>query len=254
MRRYFISQHPTFGTYANPIKWKIEESPYFFWWLALTLNKDYLALCRNPSAKRFSKAMKSAHKDFGDVRYEGDRHLAFTKWWTEKLPNGETRGAYLFAEPLTETKVEIVRDLAVAEQLLADKRELLIRVPKELKRRHIDSSLNRIFKKEIEFEKGRQTRNPNRSKARYRLSKPISIANLQKAFSLYLLITQAKSDGRRITNAQLAEQVGITVKQRNTQDEVWDSAYIRRVTSVAVSRKKQTAKVAIYNAALGTFP
>jgi len=26
MRRYFISQYPTFGSYANPTKWKIEQS------------------------------------------------------------------------------------------------------------------------------------------------------------------------------------------------------------------------------------
>lgn len=254
MRRYFISQHPTFGSYTKPMKWKIEESPYFFWWLALTLNNDYLSLCKNPSAKRFSKTMRKVHKDFGDVRYEGDRHLAFTKWWTEKMPNGEMRGVYLFAEPLLETKVEIVRDLAVAEQLLVDERELLIRVPKEMKRTHIDRSLDRIFKKEIEFEKGRQTRNPKRSKARYKLSKPISITNFQKAFSLYLLIAQAKSSGRKVTNAQLADEVGIFVKQRNTQEEVWDSAYIRKVTSVAISRKKKTAELAICNAAAGTFP
>jgi hypothetical protein len=106
MRRYFISQYPTFGSYANPTKWKIEQSPYFYWWLALTLNGDYVALCGNPSANRFKtkKKLLKVYEDFGDVRYEGDRYVAFAKWWNAKLANGETKGAYLFAEPLTEMK------------------------------------------------------------------------------------------------------------------------------------------------------
>ena len=113
MRRYFISQYPTFGSYANPTKWKIEQSPYFYWWLALTLNGDYVALCGNPSANRFKtkKKLLKVYEDFGDVRYEGDRYVAFAKWWNAKLANGETKGAYLFAEPLTEMKVELVEDI-----------------------------------------------------------------------------------------------------------------------------------------------
>ena len=39
MRRYFITQHPTFGSYAKPIRSKIETSPYFYWWLALKAHK-----------------------------------------------------------------------------------------------------------------------------------------------------------------------------------------------------------------------
>ena len=82
MRRFFLTQHPTFGSYANPIKNRIEKSPYFYWWLALTLNDDYVELCNNPSSKRFktNELIQKTYKDFGDVRYEGDKHLAFTKW------------------------------------------------------------------------------------------------------------------------------------------------------------------------------
>jgi hypothetical protein len=89
---------------------------------------------------------------------------------------------------LTEMKLELVEDVATAERLIADDDELLIRVSKGMKRTHIDKTLNRIFKKHIEFEKGRQTRNPNRSNARYSLSKPIAIESLQTAFALYDLI------------------------------------------------------------------
>ena len=43
-------------------------------------------------------------------------------------------------------------------------------------------------KKHIEFERGRKTRNPNRSNARYSLSKPMAIDSHQIAFALYDLI------------------------------------------------------------------
>lgn len=193
------------------------------------------------------------YEDFGDVRYEGDRYVAFAKWWNAKLANGETKGAYLFAEPLTEMKVELVEDVATAERLIADEDELLIRVSKGMKRTHIDKTLNRIFKNHIQFEKGRQTRNPNRSNARYSLSKLIAIDSLQTAFGLYDLIEQAEANGEEVTNYALAKQVGIEVGQRSTE-EMWDIAYKRRVVSVAVSRKKKVAVDAIKSVVNGVFP
>jgi hypothetical protein len=112
---------------------------------------------------------------------------------------------------------------------------------------------NRLFKKHIEFEKGRQTRNPNRSNARYSLSKPIAIDSLQIAFALYYLIEKAETEGTKVNNYALAKQVGIEVEQRNTEEE-WDVAYKRRVVSVAVSRKKKVAVDAISNVVKGVFP
>ena len=193
------------------------------------------------------------YEDFGDVRYEGDRYVAFAKWWNAKLANGETKGAYLFAEPLTEMKVELVEDVATAKRLIADEDELLIRVSKGMKRTHIDKTLNRIFKKHIEFEKGRQTRNPNRSNARYSLSKPISIKSLEKSFTILDWIDKAEASGKKVNNYELAKVVGIEVEQRNTEEE-WDAAYKRRVVSVAVSRKKKVAVDAIKSVVNGVFP
>ena len=82
---------------------------------------------------------------------------------------------YLFSELLTETKVALVDDVATAELLITDEDELLKRISNGMKRTHIDKTLNHIFKKHIEFENGRQTCNPNRSNARYSLSKLIAI-------------------------------------------------------------------------------
>jgi len=65
--------------------------------LALTLNDEYLALCENPSASRFKtkKKLLKVYEDFGDVRYEGDRYVAFAKWWNAKLADVETSQSLL---------------------------------------------------------------------------------------------------------------------------------------------------------------
>ena len=112
---------------------------------------------------------------------------------------------------------------------------------------------NRLFKKHIEVEKGRQTRNPNRSNARYSLSKPIAINSLQTAFALYDLIKKAETEGTKVNNYTLAKQVGIAVELRNTEEER-DIANQRRLVSVAVSRKKKVAVDAISNVVKGVFP
>ncbi|PAR56894.1 hypothetical protein CGT93_01150 [Vibrio metoecus] len=94
-------------------------------------------------------------------------------------------------------------------------------------------------------EKGRQTRNPNRSNARYSLSKPIAIDSLETEFALFDLIEQTETNGEKVNNYALVKQVGIEVDQRNTEEE-WDVAYKRRVVSVAADAIKSVIK--------GVFP
>jgi len=255
MRRYFITQHPTFGSYANPIKSKIETSPYFFWWLALTLNDEYVSFCKSVSVKQTTQTDKQTnqiYKDFGDVRYEGDKYIAFTKWWRSKVNDTETRGEYLFAEPITVNKVMLIEDRDTAIQSVDDESSLLIRIPKALTRRQIDMSIERIFAKEMTFERGRQTRNPTRSNARYSLTNPIKVETYKMAFDVYEHILLANSNDEKVSNYKLAKAVGLKVGSRTT-DEAYDKAYEHRKISVAVTRKKKTAIDAISNVVEGKF-
>lgn len=257
MRRYFITQHPTFGSYAKPIRSKIETSPYFFWWLALTHNSDYIELCNNPSTNRFktNNDILKVYKDFGDVRYEGDKYIAFTKWWRSKVNDTETRGEYLFAEPTTINKVMLVEDRDTAVQSVDDESSLLIRIPKALTRRQIDMSIERIFSKEMTFEKGRQTRNPTRSNARYSLTSPIKVDNLKTAFEVYEHILLANRNGENVSNYQIAKRIGIVVtrKEETLKEQAMTVADERRTIGVSVTRKKRTAIDAISNVVEGKF-
>ena len=258
MRRYFITQHPTFGSYAKPIRSKIETSPYFYLWLALTLNDEYVSLCDSVSVKQITLTNKNIHqvyKDFGDVRYEGDKYLAFTKWWRSKVNDTETRGEYLFAEPTTINKVTLIEDRDTAIQSVDDESSLLIRIPKALTRRQIDMSIERIFSKEMTFEKGRQTRNPTRSNARYRLTSPIKVDNLKTAFDVYEHILLANSNDENVSNYQIAKRIGIVVtrKEETLKEQEMTVADERRTIGVSVTRKKRTAIDAISNVVEGKF-
>ena len=56
-------------------------------------------------------------------------------------------------------------------------------------------SIERIFTKEMSFEKGRHTRNSIRSNARYNLSNPIKVETYKMAFDVYEQILLSESDG-----------------------------------------------------------
>jgi len=258
MKRFFISKHPTFGSYKKPVAYKVEQSPYYFWWLALTLNEDYLQLCC--AAPEFINSKHSplhqVFADFGDVRYDGDKHKSFANWWRNKANNTETIGEYLFAEPVASTKVMLVGDAEAAKLSADDASSLLINIPKNLNRRQIDKALDAIFKKELSFEKGRQTRNPSRSNARYKLSKPVKAESLKSAFDIIEAEREALANGKKLSNVQLADKVGLRVEiseaTRAEQDDL--AEYELYLLSTTVSRKKKLAKTAIANAAKGIFP
>ncbi|MDB9807590.1 hypothetical protein OAC03_06980, partial [Amylibacter sp.] len=141
----------------------------------------------------------------------------------------------MFAEPITISKVMLVEDRDTAIQSSEDASSLLIRIPKSLTRKQIDVAIERIFAKEMTFERGRQTRNPNRSNARYKLSKPINVETYKMAFDVYEHILLANSNDEKVSNYKLAKAVGLKVGSRTT-DEAYDKAYEHRKISVAVTR------------------
>jgi len=258
MKRFFISQHPTFGSYKNPVAYKVEQSPYYFWWLALTLNEEYLELCAaaTKGIKVEDSPLHQVFADFGDVRYDGDKYKAFANWWRRKANDTETMGEYLFSEPVAATKVMLVDDAEAARRCASDASSLLIDIPKNLTRKQIDKALDNIFRKELSFEKGRQTRNPTRSNARYNLSKPAKVHSLKSAFDIIEAERGALAIEKKLSNVQLADKVGLKVEisQATRAEQDGLAEYEIYLLSTTVSRKKKLAKTAIACAAKGIFP
>ena len=149
----------------------------------------------------------------------------------------------------------MVEDVATAERLIEDEDELLIRVSKGMKRTHIDKTLNRLFKKHIEFEKGRQTRNPNSSNARYKLSKTINVETYKMAFDVYKMVLKKERSNVKLSNYVIAKRVGLVVKRKEEtlKEQAMTVSDERRTISVAVTRTKTMAVDAIRNVAEGKF-
>ena len=122
-------------------------------------------------------------EDFGDIRYEGCRYMAFTKWWNDRVNTKESRGVYLFAEPQDNLKVEIVND---KEEFKTEiDKNIVVSIPLSLSRKYIDKDITRILKNRAKTEKGRKARNPKSSRARYSLTKACVPSVLKKTFDLY---------------------------------------------------------------------
>lgn len=116
-------------------------------------------------------------------------------------------------------------------------------------------SIERIFSKEMSFEKGSQTRNPTRSNARYSLTSPIKVDNLKTAIEVYEHILLANRNGENVSNYQIAKRLGIVVtrKEETLKEQAMTVSDERRTITVAVTRKKKTAIDAISNVVEGKF-
>lgn len=223
------------------------------------MNEEYLEICESINEGRdegICEAKVLLYQDFGDVRFQGDKYKAFTDWWCTKLSQFETRGTHLFAEPILTKKVSVIDDAQTASLAANDVGSLLINIPNNLTRKQIDMSLDRIFRKELVFEKGRQTRNPSRSSARYKLSKPVKAESLKSAFDIIEAEREALVYGIKLSNMQLADKVGLKVEvSEATKTEQKNLAeYQLYLLSTTVSRKKRLAKTAIANTMNGIFP
>jgi len=245
MSRFFMSPYPTFGSYKQPVPFKVESSPYYWWWYALALNVK-----RGEASTIGSDVLN----DFGDMTYAGDRYLAFCNWWRKRVNTLDTRGEFLFAEPKTGQTVALVESEADAREALSDPQYLLLRIPLNMQRRHIDKRLNQILNSKVKPEHGRIIRSVKRSNARYSLSIPVVSASLKKCFDLYDAKQLALENGEAVSNFDLAKRARVRVVEREKDDEINTVANYRRTVSATVSRYISKAESMIESAGTGKFP
>jgi len=262
MLRHFVSHAPRFGSYKEPRAFLVKQSPYYWWWWALTQNAEYTALCaaqhqRASTSGDFEKPqsdMLKVYEDFGDVRYDGDRYRAFCAWWRNRVNTNEERGAYLFAEPLRGVWTHLATDAKQAADYATSDDWLVIAIPMPQQRRYVDKSINRLLKKHLPTERGKTVANPALSNARYHLSKPVSVARIERAFALYEL--KHSERGKRMSNVKLADTVGLTSKpsDKRKADETVDATVQKNTVSTLVSRELRYARALITHAGVGCFP
>lgn len=244
-----MSPPPTFGSYAKPTPFKVEASPYFWWWYALSLNAGYRDACG-----RGGRGYEAVFGDFGDICFEGDRHKAFCDWWRKRVNEHEELGGYLFAEPIADRGVKLVPDMSAALKALERDDTILVSIPITSQRKHIDRRLDRILKRHLTPVAARVVRSPSQSKARYRLNKPVVASALKKSFDLLDEKLKAEANGERVDNFELARRARVKVTEREKADEINTQENYRRTVSATVSRYIKSATLMIDNVARGSFP
>lgn len=132
---------------------------------------------------------------------------------------------------------------------------LVLAVPRDMQRQHIDKAIDRILRKHVVTIKGRTLRNPKLSQARYSMSKPVLAQSMKKAFDVYDLRTAAVEEDIKLSNEKVAKAAKLEYKEKVKHDgDIYDEKQRSRVVSAIVARHYKDAKTMIANAALGCFP
>lgn len=234
-----------------------------------TNRHDFLAIHRNlPSGldserkERYerirSMELQKVFDDFGDLRYEGDRHTAFNDWWDKKIPlrNDDsvcsrfakkivTKGEYLFAEPLIDGRMLIVDNVDGAAASLNSDTHTLISIPTNASRQYIEKHFARLMARHHVAYRERTVRDIEDSKALYRLSKRQSGDKLKTKFQVMEHFDKNPDTSNYAASSDL--DISVTVR-----DELGGTEY--ESNTQKISRMKSEVRNIIDNVSKGTFP
>ena len=172
LTRHFSYKHPTFGSKHHPkptSAW--ETSVYFWWWAYLRQNERYLECCNSLGDGDLSQL----YEIFGDVRGED-----FRAWWKEPI-EGIDRGAFLFAEPATNT----IRLMKEGERAPACSEALTLTLPLNLPKKLLERRFKEFLDTNHKGERGKQL--AKSSKAICKIKGQPNIPALALGLKMYLL-------------------------------------------------------------------
>jgi hypothetical protein len=182
-----MSKHPVFGRTKQTGKGsgaikdtkkgvKYTESPYYYWWRALTLSEPYKALCKS-NGEGGNEKLREVYADFGDVFA-----CEFDQWWRKK-------GAALFGEPQGPDRVTriSIAEVDAYKASVDAKQALLLIIPLSISRRVIASDVKRLIAKNHSGKRGRskEAESLAKSGARYKVRHYKSIVGLRWALHVF---------------------------------------------------------------------
>jgi hypothetical protein len=231
--------YPKFGRQRRPFDSEsppqtVIDSPYYWWYQFLQLNKDYAATCKRGGRGQLS----SLYRDFGDVFA-----LDFKAWWTAR--------DHLFAEPREGYRMMVARsanDLAP----FASEDVINLVVPLKGPRRSLAKSFRFLVLSKVKpAPKGVNVAD---SKAPYRLSGKWHIDALRTAYRVYMARQESEARGERLPWADIAIRAKIPMSYaQSTGGRLLDSD-LRRTLTILAMRHYRRAEQFIAASATRSFP
>jgi len=244
----FVSQRlariqPPYGL-AKP--W--ECNLYYFWWEFMKRNPEVEYYFNQRNGRGLRGRLKTIWNDWGNIfDYETDE---FWNWWRQKVSTGETRGEFLFAEPL-------VREMKLVKSSTKSKDTLIIQVPMEVRDKH----LMRMFRKLLDENASQIDKVRSQSQARYKIHNPVRLPSLYHALKV-LDAKKANPDAKLYELPDIAKIPqnilieGLTIEQyvKEGVDVAPYKKELRRRKTALAKRYLSAATNYSNNAISGYFP
>jgi hypothetical protein len=244
MKVRFLADAPNFGTKNKPAKLSLQtRSPYYWWWVYLRRNEDYLRCCENGGKGKFAKL----YKDFGDVR--GDD---FKKWWKEK-------GVELFSEKHVSEGGDMVlmelTDKSQWNESWTSDKVLVVAMPLTSSKRYLQSRFNALLKKRHTTKRGRHYKTFEESSAKYPLAKNYTIRNLETTLAVYDEYLKHKGQVPKVPYWKIGQNMRLVPSAMTTESMSMNERHVyRNVMGASVKRYIVNAENMIKNVAQGKFP
>lgn len=244
MKVRFLADAPNFGTKNNPAKLSLQtRSPYYWWWVYLRRNEDYLKCCENGGKGKYAKL----YKDFGDVREDN-----FKTWWKEK-------GVELFSEKHVSEGGDMVlmelTDKSQWSEAWTSDKVLVVAMPLTSSKRYLQSRFNALLKKRHTTKRGRQYKTFEESSAMYPLAKNYTIRNLETTLAVYDEYLKHKGQAPKVPYWKIGQSMRLVPSAMTTDSMSMNERQVyRNVMGASVKRYITNAEKMIANAALGKFP
>ena len=222
------------------------------------MNYEYMKCCNNAG----KGTLRNLYRDFGDIRHdandEKEKVQAFISWWRAAVEN-ETRGTYLFAEPVLPVSARQIHTSDEATEVLNDESQALIAIPINISKDDLHKMIHREVNKITHRSRGTAKRKIVTSRARYKLSKSPNVNRLKTMFLAYEMYINCKRTGKRLSNKEIAKELEIESKSSAYYDNGEFVSYRHSIDqekadALKVSKYIGEAKKIIENVANGQFP
>jgi len=234
--------YPTFGRSRKPFDelnppTTVTDSPYYWWFMFLRLNKDYEVTCKANGKGKCA----DLYKDFGDV-YKTN----FKDWWNARV--------HLFAEPRAGYRMQIAKK---EDELAPFNNEEVINlvVPLTWSRRVLKKRFSELVLSKIA--EGKRGVSVIESEARYKLSGKWNIEAFKHAYNVYVEKQKSLSEVKKVPLADIAIRAKLPYAVREKAKEGVRNTVtvdIRYTLTVLTNRHYKRAEKFIKSAVTNSFP